>query len=337
MAGHYSGLQARIKSINQSAFYVPCTAHSLNLVGNNAAQCCLEVVSYFGFIQRLFTYFSASTHRWHILTSKLGNILIVKRLIDKRWSAHADATNAVYTGYHRIKEALPSLLEDDTVNRETPYDAECLLREMEKFEIIFLCIFWNDVLTRFNTTSKYIQKEYADLQEIVSLLNSLQQYLSEGRDQFDFYETKAKAHGLCEANYSDIGKRTKQQSTRAKRYDENAEHTILTGKDNFRINTFLPVIDALSLSLLKRVKAYNDINDRFGFFCNLKQLNFKELVQKCQSLAEAYPTTDFNIDELISECTHFKEYLQIINTDDHSILHLYNAIHETKLKQRFQI
>ena len=28
---------------------------------------------------------------------------------------------------------------------------------------------------------------------------------SEVRDQFDFYETKAKAHGLCEENYSDIG------------------------------------------------------------------------------------------------------------------------------------
>ena len=46
MAGHYSGLQARIKSVNQSALYVPCAAHSLNLVGNNAAQCCLEVVSF---------------------------------------------------------------------------------------------------------------------------------------------------------------------------------------------------------------------------------------------------------------------------------------------------
>ena len=62
MTGHYSGLQARIKSINQTAFYVPYAAHSLNLVGNNAAQCCLEVVSFFGFIQRLFTDFSASTH-----------------------------------------------------------------------------------------------------------------------------------------------------------------------------------------------------------------------------------------------------------------------------------
>ena len=48
-----------------------------------------------------------------------------------------------------------------------------------------------------------------------------------------------------------------------------------------------------------------------------------------------YYPTDFNIDELISECTHFKQYLQIVNTDDHSILHLYNAIHETKLKTTF--
>ena len=46
----------------------------------------------------------------------------------------------------------------------------------------FLCIFWNDVLTRLNTTSKYNMKEDADLQEIVSLLNSLEQYLPELRD-----------------------------------------------------------------------------------------------------------------------------------------------------------
>ena len=76
-----------------------------------------------------------------------------KTFNNTRWSAHADATNVVYTGYDRIKEALTSMLEDDTVNRETQYDAESLLRQMKKFQIIFLCIFWNDVLTRFNTTS----------------------------------------------------------------------------------------------------------------------------------------------------------------------------------------
>jgi len=33
----YSGVQARIKSINALAGFVPCSAHSLNLVGKNAA------------------------------------------------------------------------------------------------------------------------------------------------------------------------------------------------------------------------------------------------------------------------------------------------------------
>ena len=36
MAGQYSGLQARIKELAPLAEYVPCAAHSLNLVGTNA-------------------------------------------------------------------------------------------------------------------------------------------------------------------------------------------------------------------------------------------------------------------------------------------------------------
>ena len=75
---------------------------------------------------------------------------------------------------------------------------------MKKFQIVFFCIFWNDVLTSFNTTRKYIQKENADLQQIVNLLDSLEQYFSQLRDQFDLHEAKAKAYGLCEASYSNF-------------------------------------------------------------------------------------------------------------------------------------
>ena len=53
---------------------------------------------------------------------------------------------------------------------------------------------------------------------------------------------------------------------------EAGQHTILSAKDNFRINAFPQVIDALSLSLVKKGKAYKDIN-RFGFFCNLTLKN----------------------------------------------------------------
>lgn len=36
-----SGVQKRVGDINPRAFYVPCSAHSLNLVVNDAALCCL--------------------------------------------------------------------------------------------------------------------------------------------------------------------------------------------------------------------------------------------------------------------------------------------------------
>lgn len=45
MSGTYTGLQSRIKSKNHLADYVPCAAHSLNLVGSYAAEkSCAEVV-----------------------------------------------------------------------------------------------------------------------------------------------------------------------------------------------------------------------------------------------------------------------------------------------------
>lgn len=40
MSGVYSGLQARIKDACPYAIFVPCAAHSLNLVGEYAASCC---------------------------------------------------------------------------------------------------------------------------------------------------------------------------------------------------------------------------------------------------------------------------------------------------------
>lgn len=61
MAGIYGGLQAKIQDESNLAFFVPCGAHSLNLVGNCAAQCCLQMTSYFMFVQKLYNFFSSST------------------------------------------------------------------------------------------------------------------------------------------------------------------------------------------------------------------------------------------------------------------------------------
>lgn len=38
MSDQYTGLQARIMDVNKRALYVPCSLHSLNLVGVNAVK-----------------------------------------------------------------------------------------------------------------------------------------------------------------------------------------------------------------------------------------------------------------------------------------------------------
>ena len=57
MSGIYTGLQQRLKETNHHINFVPCAAHSLNLVGSCAAESCLAAVNFFGILQTLYNFF----------------------------------------------------------------------------------------------------------------------------------------------------------------------------------------------------------------------------------------------------------------------------------------
>ena len=106
MSGIYSGLQARIKEINPLAEYIPCAAHSLNLVGVSAAESNGAAINFFGFLQEFYNFFSASTRRWDVLKSKFPagiDVKVPKSLSQTRWSARADACLALEKGYSIYK------------------------------------------------------------------------------------------------------------------------------------------------------------------------------------------------------------------------------------------
>ena len=62
MSGCYKGMQAQISSINHLAHYIPCAAHSLNLVGVCAVESCIGTVSLFALIQKLYNFFSGLSY-----------------------------------------------------------------------------------------------------------------------------------------------------------------------------------------------------------------------------------------------------------------------------------
>ena len=65
----------KIKKCNSFIDYIPCIAHSLNLVGQSAVDCCVEAVSFFGFVQEVYNFFSASTQRWDIFKKNISKKL----------------------------------------------------------------------------------------------------------------------------------------------------------------------------------------------------------------------------------------------------------------------
>jgi len=308
MSGKYTGMQARLRDVNPFAFYIPCTTHSLNLVGVSAADCCVVAVSFFGFVQQLYTFFSASTHRWSVLKESLGKKgLTVKSLSETRWSARADAVKALCAGYNCIKTALLDIKSDDGQNGTTRHDADCLAASMDTLENAFMSDFWNVILTRYNDTSIQLQSTTCDLKLAIDLLESLHTFTNDLRTRFDEFEARAvDASGTAE--YLSVALRSRKRS---KRYDDSTlspeDEVRLTGRDKFRVETFLVVIDQLQSSLRKRIDAYSHVRDVFAVLSCFSELDNDEIRQRSLKLAETYPS-DLRADDLANEMVHFVDF-----------------------------
>jgi len=62
-----------------------------------------------------------------------------------------------------------------------------------------------------------------------------------------------------------------------KRYHADAEEVVLLGKEKFRIETYLPILDTLSAELNRHVQAYDRIQSLFGFLVEFPSKTDDEL------------------------------------------------------------
>ena len=187
MSGRYNGMQAHIRRENPLAIFIPCTAHSLNLVGQAAVGCCRHAVAFFDFVQRLYVFLTTSSSRHAVLMNKLKpkGLLVPKSLSDTRWSAHANAMKALVLGYEDIKACLDEIAADESVKG----DVRCtgLSSQMDKLETGFFTEFWNCILQRFDATSKSLQQSSLDLNSAVKLLRSLSAFIQTLRTRLESF------------------------------------------------------------------------------------------------------------------------------------------------------
>lgn len=87
-------------------------AHTLNLVVADAAKSSTDAINYFGYLQIIFTLFSASTQRWTILKHHIKTT--VKSWSDTRWESRINSVKALRFQTAEVKDALLEVREKAT-------------------------------------------------------------------------------------------------------------------------------------------------------------------------------------------------------------------------------
>ncbi|XP_069502679.1 zinc finger MYM-type protein 1-like [Ambystoma mexicanum] len=279
MKGKENGVQHRILDVNPRALYVPCSAHSLNLVVNDAAKCCLEATAFFDMVQRTYVYFSGSTHRWEVLKRHVKN-LTLKPLSDTRWESRIHALNPLRYQLGDVYDALVEISNDTTQTGSSGnisrIDAQGLAKGISSFKFVVSLVVWHNILFEINVTSKQLQTKTLDVRDAIKQLEESKKFLSGCRSDEGFEKVLIDAHKLAEEleipacfepDNSVRVRRKKKQFT----YEADDE-PIENPKENFKVNFFFAIIDTALQSVEERFTQMRQISSVFGFLYNIHSL-----------------------------------------------------------------
>ena len=140
MSGCYNGLQAILKqNIGNHVAYVHCYAHALNLVLSEAAGVVINLISFFGNLEKLYNLFSKS-HRVHSLFESAQEdeslkLISVKRLNTVRWSARVFGLNTFFARFEYTAKVLKKFAADPSFEERQRLIAEGLLASFQSRQI----------------------------------------------------------------------------------------------------------------------------------------------------------------------------------------------------------
>lgn len=266
MTGQYQGVQSRILSQNSRAFFMPCWAHSLNLVLKDTAKVSVQAMHFFGTIERIFTIFSAwdifkkHCHRW-----------TVKKWSETRWESRHSSVKAVRFQLKEIIDALNEIYEttnDSLLSSET----NSLANEIITYEfLISLCI-WYDILSEVNIVSKSLQNPQTNLETSTKLLKALQVFLTEYRDN-GFKKAKIEANDLAKVLEAEpVFKQTRLRKKKRMFEYERGDDGVQNPEEDFKISYFLVLVDGATGAITKRFDQITNFNNIFGFLYNIGKL-----------------------------------------------------------------
>lgn len=140
----------------------------MNLVIAGAAKSSRDATGFFGYLQKLFCFFSGATQRWSILTKHIN---LTKSWSDVRWESRLKSVTAARSQIKEIRNALIKARE--TVNDSVAkIEAQALAEEVASFRFLICSVVWCEILTTTNQVNKHLQTSSMQLDIAVRLIDN---------------------------------------------------------------------------------------------------------------------------------------------------------------------
>lgn len=345
MSGKYKGVQSRLREINSLAVFIPCAAHSLNLVGSNSAEKTKPGKLLLGEIQNLYVFFAGSTSRWKILKEK-SNISL-KCQSSTRWSSKADAVSAVWNKYSEIVEALQDIAEGESFAAEVSSAAYARLTSIQTFRFILGLGIWKELLTQINLVNQFLQKKDLDVSSAKKKLEKLYGWL----EQFKAtgYETVYNASkNLADENSIELGsgfEDVRRGRGIHRKYGRGLDVVEMSNEERFKYEFFDGLCDLLLVEMAGRFEQIYSVTNRFQFLWGsaLSRISEKspailrEQRELLENLCEMYPE-DLDRESFASELQVLPtaiEALTDLPLDSCGPLDVLNTLYMNELQESF--
>lgn len=304
MSGVHGGVQRKIREVNPKALFSPCSNHSLNLCGVHAFSCVPSSVTCFGTVEKLYSFFSSSTHRWEVLMEKTGKSL--KRLSDTRWSAHYDSVKAVKENLETIVSTLEDMQDPSLANLDTRSAASLLLPAICDFTFLTYLQFWHTILMEVNLVQQYLQSPKMTLDKGLTKLNALNEFLVTERDTII---DNAVTFGTKKCEDMDINiERRGRRRLKKTMPDELARDAGLSIQEEVRRSMF-ECIDRFIQELSQRYTAMKEINKIFQIVETKFMLEASNdaLAIAAHNLMDVYD--EFDEEQVLLEIKRYRRHL----------------------------
>ncbi|KAM3833954.1 zinc finger MYM-type protein 1-like [Diretmus argenteus] len=329
MRGKNKGVQARLLELNPLALFVPCGAHTLNLVVADAAKGSLDATAYFGYLQKLYNLFSSSTKRWAILKKHVT--ITLKMWSDTRWESKVKSVEPLRYQAEKVRDALLEV-RDQTNDSVTKTEAQSLSEEVGSYRFSICTVVWFDILSKIQLVSKLMQSPKMQVDVTVNLLRKTQRELQDYRAT-GFVGAQTSAKELCESmNVEAVLKQRRLRSIKRQFSYETPDEPLDDAMRKLEVSFFNVVLDNANTAIMERFETLENVGEKFRVLSTFTTLSNAELTEQCAALSSTLQC-DEHADIDGTQLAHELRSLPDLPCQKITQLELLQFIHENELAE----